>query len=585
MINQKNSTVAIVMGQKEKQDFNRYSFPIVGRPVAQYPIMAATNSKKIEAVYLSSDAEDLLEIGKHNPGVELLIRETSFPTLTEEVRNALNIVIHRSKNTPTFVVLLLANSPCITSAMIDLAIERIERDPELTSVVSAMRRDEFRPERLLSKNKNDELVRHFANDFAEQEFYFLDRRLMVIRTETVLASLQNSQVFETLLGNRISPIMQQEGIWDIDYIWQVPIADRWLRENGFGEDKTPYQNRSAQTDSLSKSSSKTSSEKFRVLVTTVPFGAITKEPVQYLVEHPNIEFVINPIGRKLTEEESIQMVRDFDILIAGTEMNSRAVLENAPRLKLIARVGIGLDSVDLTACRELGVQVSYTPDAPAPAVAELTMAHMINLLRRVPFVDRKMRAGIWQRYSGERLHNLTIGVIGTGRVGKRVIDHLQGFHPQNIFVHDIHPDESFYEMFGARHVSLNELLEQSDLITVHVPLTPATKNMIGSKEFSKMKQTAYLINTARGGIVNEHDLYDALHDFKIAGAAMDVFEKEPYAGSLLELDNCLFSCHMGSMTSDCRSRMEIEATQDVIRFVNGEPLKQPVPEAEYHYQK
>ena len=293
------------------------------------------------------------------------------------------------------------------------------------------------------------------------------------------------------------------------------------------------------------------------------------------------EFIINPLGRKLKESELAEMIADYDILIAGTEPITRKVLEQAPRLKLISRVGIGLDSVDLLAAKEKDIRVSYTPDAPAPAVAELTIGHMLNLCRFIALTDRKLREGIWQKEMGRRLSHQTIGIIGIGRVGSRVLKHLQGFFPKRILVNDLVVDDALYELYNAEHVPKEVIYKNADVITLHVPLTDKTAFMITKKELSLMKTSALLINTSRGKIMNEQDVFDALKSKSIAAAAIDVFVDEPYGGELLTLDNCFFTCHMGSCTTDCRSEMELLATEEAIRFIRGESLEMLVPEKEY----
>jgi D-3-phosphoglycerate dehydrogenase len=320
----------------------------------------------------------------------------------------------------------------------------------------------------------------------------------------------------------------------------------------------------------------------KILITTVPFGEFDPTPLELLrAAVDEAEFVINPIGRKLKEAELAELAPEFDVLIAGTEQISRRVMEAASRLKLISRVGIGLDSVDLHAARELGITVSYTPDAPAPAVAELTVAHILNLLRYLPVIDRKMRGKQWHRIMGERLALQTVGIVGTGRIGTRVLRHLQGFAPARILVNDLKPDAELYAKYNAEAVDKETLYRESDIISLHVPLTRQTRHMIGAQEMAMMKPGVRLINTARGGIIHEGDLYEALVNNRIAGAAIDVFEEEPYAGALAEVENCFISCHMGSMTQDCRAEMEIRATEEALRFVRGEPLSNVVPEYEY----
>ncbi|MFQ5652820.1 MAG: phosphoglycerate dehydrogenase, partial [bacterium] len=322
----------------------------------------------------------------------------------------------------------------------------------------------------------------------------------------------------------------------------------------------------------------------RILITTVPFGEINPRPLEMLDELRSVEYLINPLGRKLKEVELIDLIPEFDVVIAGTEPITRQVLQRAPNLKVISRVGIGLDNVDLSAARELGIEVLYTPDAPSAAVAELTIAHMLNLLRHLPQVDRKMRSGTWQRQTGDRLANQTVGIIGVGRIGSRVLRILQGFQPGRILVNDLRPDVDLYRRLHAEHVDKETLYREADIISLHVPLTRKTKSLISANEIELMRSNVRLINTSRGAIVDEAALYAALKAGRIAGAALDVFEAEPYCGKLTELGNCLLSCHLGSMTRDCRAEMELRATEGVVRFVRGEKPLNVVPQEEYENQ-
>ena len=322
----------------------------------------------------------------------------------------------------------------------------------------------------------------------------------------------------------------------------------------------------------------------KVLITTVPFGDKNRLPLE-LLEAAGIECMINPIGRKLKEDELAEMVTDFDVLIAGTECITEKVMNRASRLKLISRVGIGLDSVDLNAAKRRGIQVSYTPDAPAPAVAELTIGLMLSLLRSVHVANSEIHRGEWHRHFGRRIPEVTIGIIGTGRIGGRVLRRLSAFGTPRILVNDIHPNPTVTTDLKLEWVGKQEIYEQADLISLHLPLTVYTKNMIRREQLLEMKPDALLVNTSRGGIVNEQDLADVLKSGYLGGAALDVFEQEPYTGELAEIDRCLLTSHMGSMSVDCRTRMEIEATEEAVRFLEGQPLEGLVPLEEYEVQR
>jgi len=322
----------------------------------------------------------------------------------------------------------------------------------------------------------------------------------------------------------------------------------------------------------------------KALITTVPFGDKNRLPLE-LLESAEIEYLINPLNKKLTEDELAEMVTDFDVVIAGTEPITAKVMDNASNLKHISRVGIGLDSVDLLAAEERGIKVSYTPDAPAPAVAELTIGMMLTLLRSVHVSNAQMHAGQWHRFFGRRLSNVTIGIIGVGRIGKGVIKHLQGFGKPHILVNDVEPDLQFGDEYELEWVSKEQIYCEADVISLHLPLTGKTKNMIRTEHMQTMKEDAIILNSARGGIINEDDLYDVLKSGYLSGAAIDVFDFEPYTGKLRDIERCLLTAHMGSMSVDCRTRMEIEATEEAVRFLTGKPLEGLVPEDEYEVQR
>lgn len=322
----------------------------------------------------------------------------------------------------------------------------------------------------------------------------------------------------------------------------------------------------------------------KALITTVPFGDKNRLPLEQL-QSAGIDYLINPLGRRLKEDELAEMVSDFDVLIAGTEPITERVMSQAKCLKLISRVGIGLDSVDLLAAQRRGIQVAYTPDAPAPAVAELTIALMLSLLRSVQLANLQLHRGEWHRHFGRRLAEITVGIIGTGRIGARVLRRIPAFGTPRVLVNDINPDLRLVPELKLEWVGKEDIYRNADLISLHVPLTIHTKNMIRREHLLTMKPDALLINCARGGIVNEHDLAEVMKSGHLGGAAIDVFEHEPYTGELAQIERCLLTAHMGSMSVDCRTRMEIEATEEAVRFLSGKPLQSPVPKDEYDVQR
>lgn len=323
-----------------------------------------------------------------------------------------------------------------------------------------------------------------------------------------------------------------------------------------------------------------STEKLRVLISQSPVATPDRAPLD-LFDSKGVDYTLNPKSRILTEDEMLEIAPEFDVIFSGTSPLSRKVIEACPKLKFISRAGIGLDSVDLLAARERGIPVSYTPDAPAPAVAEFTLGMMLSLTRGITAVDRKMREGIWQRTAGARLENSVVGIIGMGRTGKLMVKYLKPFGGR-IIAYALDPDMKFAAENGIEMVDFNTLLEQSDVISLHVPLSHRSAGMLSTEAFARMKPTARLVNTSRGGVVDEDALYDALSNGVIAAAAMDVFAKEPYDGPLAKLDNCILTSHMAAAAPDTSRAMEMGAAEEICRFIAGEPLQGLVPESEYN---
>jgi len=322
----------------------------------------------------------------------------------------------------------------------------------------------------------------------------------------------------------------------------------------------------------------------KVLITTIPFADKNRQPLD-LLENRGIEYLINPFNKKITENELIEVVADFDVIIAGTELITKKVMDAATNLKMISRVGIGLDSVDLLEAEKREIVVSYTPDAPAPAVAELTIGLMLSLLRSVQLSNMEMHNGKWHRFFGRRLSEVTIGIIGIGRIGTGVLQHLQGFGSPKILVNDISYDKNVDKKFNIEWSDKETIYQRADVITIHTPLTTQTRDMIKKEQLLSMKEDAIIINTARGGIINEQDLYEVMQDGHLSGAAIDVFDFEPYNGKLKEIRRCILTAHMGSMSVDCRTSMEIEATEEAVRFLTNQSLESVVPEEEYAVQR
>ncbi len=308
-----------------------------------------------------------------------------------------------------------------------------------------------------------------------------------------------------------------------------------------------------------------------VFIATSPFGKAGRKPLD-LLEETGWKLVHNPHGRRLKAGEIAGLIQDVDAVIAGTEPYTREILQGANRLKVISRVGIGLDNVDMKACKELGIGVTYTPEAPSQAVAELTVCNIINLSRHVLSSDRSVRETTWNRHMGVLLEEMTIGVVGVGRIGKRACKLLQPFNTK-ILACDLKPDFQFGKEYGLEWVAKNELFQSSDLVTLHIPYHAHNHHFVDRETISRMKTGSYLINTSRGGIVDEEALTDALLQKHLGGAALDVFEKEPYEGIMAQLDNVILTAHIGASARASRFLMERGAAEDCIRVLRGQPPK------------
>ena len=293
----------------------------------------------------------------------------------------------------------------------------------------------------------------------------------------------------------------------------------------------------------------------QVLITTSTFNLDNFEQLE-LLNKAQIEVKLNPFATRLTEDQAIDLLGTNTIgLIAGLEPLTEKVLTSAKSLKVIARVGTGLDSVDLVAAKKLGITVLNTPDAPTQAVAELTLGHILGLLRNIPVADRQIRNGVWKGLMGSLLQTKTVGIVGFGRIGKRVAGLLSAFGAKVIISDELATSTEYL------NVGLNELCAKSDVITLHLPYNDSTHHLINEKQLNLMKKGSYFVNISRGGLVDEDALLAALKSGRIAGAALDCFEHEPYDGELRNFDNVQITAHMGSYARETRDLMEREASQ------------------------
>lgn len=299
----------------------------------------------------------------------------------------------------------------------------------------------------------------------------------------------------------------------------------------------------------------------KFVISTSSFDLDNNPAIQRLLQN-GFQVVTNPHRRKLTEDEIIELLNGEVVgLIAGIEPLTERVFQSASPLKVISRCGAGMDSVDLAAAQKHGIAVLNTPEAPAQAVAELTMGYILTLLRQINQIDQAVRKGEWPRTQGRLLAAQTVGIIGMGHIGRRVARLCQAFEA-TVIAHDPHVNQA---PDGITLMSLEKLLATADMITLHLPYGPDTHHLLNAQAFAAMKPEAIVINAARGGLVDEDALAEALRSGKISAAALDVFEQEPYRGPLLEFGNTILTSHVGSLARESRQRMEIEAADNLLQ--------------------
>ena len=293
-----------------------------------------------------------------------------------------------------------------------------------------------------------------------------------------------------------------------------------------------------------------------ILITTSSFDYLNDNLIAP-VSSKGYQIQFNPFKRKLTVDEVSEMIDRYDPvgIIAGLEPLTQSVMQKAKKLKVISRCGIGLDSVDLEAARDRNITVTNTPDGPTRSVAELCIGLMISLLRRIHSSNEAIRRGQWDRPIGSLLYQKTIGILGCGRIGTCVAGILSGFECRVIGYDIQHRDNHA----SYARVSMEDLLNQSDILTLHLSYSPATHHIIDRGKIRLMKNGSFLINTARGALVDETALYEALESGYLGGAALDTFEEEPYQGPMRDLDNVLLTAHIGSYAKEARMMMEKQA--------------------------
>ncbi len=294
---------------------------------------------------------------------------------------------------------------------------------------------------------------------------------------------------------------------------------------------------------------------------------------------PVLNKVLQENGLQVTYEPEItpdqikEKIGQFNIVIVrGRTKLTKELIEKADNCKIIARVGVGLDNIDEDAAKAKNIQVINAVEAAMTAVAELVLALMLSLARQIPRGDRAIRNGEWlkKELKGTELKGKYLGIIGCGNIGRRLGRLAKGLY-MNIIGFDVIPiDEEFSKDVGLMKTDLDTLLQSSDYISLHVPLLDSTHHMIDAKKLSLMKKTACIINTSRGGVIDENALYEAIKNGNLGGAALDVFEKEPAVGNkLATLDNVILTPHIGAQTKEAQSLAANVIAEKIIQILRG----------------
>jgi D-3-phosphoglycerate dehydrogenase len=303
---------------------------------------------------------------------------------------------------------------------------------------------------------------------------------------------------------------------------------------------------------------------------------LATEGIEILKNAPGIEV---DVMTNLTPDELKGIIKDYDgLAIRSATKVTREIIDHAEKLSVIGRAGIGLDNVDIPAASKRGIVCMNTPGGNTITTGEHTIAMMFSLARKVPQATASMKAGKWEKnkFMGAELYNKILGIVGIGRVGTIVADRALGLK-MNVIAYDPFISPEAAEKLGITLVTLDELLQKSDFISVHTPMTKETRGIINAAAFAKMKQGVFIINCARGGIINEKDLHDSLVSGKVAGAALDVFEEEPTKNTeLISLSNVICTPHLGASTDEAQINVAIAIAEQIVAFLTDGEIKNAV---------
>ena len=308
----------------------------------------------------------------------------------------------------------------------------------------------------------------------------------------------------------------------------------------------------------------------KILVTPTSFSKDKPSEAGRLLGEFADEIVYNPFGRPLAPEEILPLLEGADGYIAGLDHITAEVIQKAPSsLKAISRYGVGYERVDTEAAAAKGIIVTNTPGVNSESVADLAFGLMISAARKIPALDRKVKGGEWPRTTGVELFGKTIGIVGLGAIGRGVAMRAKGFS-MNVIAHDPFMDGEYAKKHGIRECGLEELFADSDFISLHLPLNEQTRNLIDRKAFDLMKAGTVLVNTSRGGLIDEQAAYEALKSGKLGGLGLDAFENEPPGkSSLFEFENVVATPHAGAHTVEAVRNMGVLAVRNLIDVLSG----------------
>jgi D-3-phosphoglycerate dehydrogenase len=253
-------------------------------------------------------------------------------------------------------------------------------------------------------------------------------------------------------------------------------------------------------------------------------------------------------------------------VIAGTEKYNRNVLSNCEKLKIISRVGVGTDNIDFLEAEKSDIKICRTETDLSKAVAELAFGLIMDVSRKISFHDQSTKSGVWKKKIGHLVSGKTLGILGLGKIGKALIELTCGFGMRYL-AYDQFPDNNFAEKYDVDYVELDQLLSNSDIVSIHMKYDASLLNFLSDGQLSLLKKEAILINTSRGEFIDESALYRCLSENRVFGAGLDVYHDEPYKGELSQLENCVLTPHNGSFVKEIRLKMELEAVENLVNQI------------------